>query len=121
MRQRDDDAVGYGKPPKRTRFKKGQSGNPRGYRWRRPKDARTILNDILDRKISVVEAGVSRRASLREVIITQLAAQAAKGNFAALNHLLEILEDARSRGELPALQIKFVPDDAFEKMSMASS
>jgi hypothetical protein len=26
----DDDRVGYGKPPKRMRFKPGQSGNPRG-------------------------------------------------------------------------------------------
>jgi hypothetical protein len=26
----DDDRVGYGKPPKRSRFKPGQSGNPRG-------------------------------------------------------------------------------------------
>lgn len=26
----DDYEVGYGKPPKSTRFKKGQSGNPRG-------------------------------------------------------------------------------------------
>ena len=24
----DDDRVGYGKPPKRTRFRPGQSGNP---------------------------------------------------------------------------------------------
>jgi hypothetical protein len=28
--ENDDDRVGYGKPPKRTRFKPGQSGNPRG-------------------------------------------------------------------------------------------
>jgi Family of unknown function (DUF5681) len=28
----DSDAVGYGKPPKHTRFKPGQSGNPRGRR-----------------------------------------------------------------------------------------
>jgi Family of unknown function (DUF5681) len=26
----DDDGVGYGKPPKDSRFKKGKSGNPRG-------------------------------------------------------------------------------------------
>jgi hypothetical protein len=26
----DDDRVGYGKPPKHTRFRSGQSGNPRG-------------------------------------------------------------------------------------------
>ena len=31
-----DYEVGYGKPPKEHRFKKGQSGNPRG----RPKDAK---------------------------------------------------------------------------------
>jgi hypothetical protein len=30
----DDDSVGYGKPPKRSRFKKGQSGNPRGRKRR---------------------------------------------------------------------------------------
>ena len=33
-RDEDDDRVGYGKPPKRTRFRPGQSGNPRGRRRR---------------------------------------------------------------------------------------
>jgi hypothetical protein len=28
--KKDDYDVGYGKPPQNTRFKKGQSGNPRG-------------------------------------------------------------------------------------------
>ena len=28
--EKRDDEVGYGKPPRRTRFRKGQSGNPRG-------------------------------------------------------------------------------------------
>jgi hypothetical protein len=30
----DDDSIGYGKPPKHSRFKKGQSGNPRGRKRR---------------------------------------------------------------------------------------
>jgi hypothetical protein len=30
----DDDAVGYGKPPKHTRFKPGESGNPSGKKRR---------------------------------------------------------------------------------------
>lgn len=28
--QEDDDAVGYGRPPKRHQFQPGKSGNPRG-------------------------------------------------------------------------------------------
>ena len=34
----DDYAVGYKKPPLHTRFKKGQSGNPRG----RPKGSKNF-------------------------------------------------------------------------------
>ena len=30
----EGDAVGYGRPPKNTRWKKGQSGNPNGQRSR---------------------------------------------------------------------------------------
>ena len=36
-----DEAVGFGKPPKRTRWRKGQSGNPKG----RPKAKSDYLND----------------------------------------------------------------------------
>ncbi len=75
-RRRDDSTVGYGKPPKHTQFKKGQSGNMKGQRNRRPNKIQTILNEVLGRKIRVVEAGVSRRVTIREVIITQLAAKA---------------------------------------------
>jgi len=32
--EHDDDRVGYGKPPNHTKFKPGQSGNPRGRRAR---------------------------------------------------------------------------------------
>ena len=35
--EQGDTQVGYGRPPKTTRFKKGQSGNPEG----RPKGAST--------------------------------------------------------------------------------
>lgn len=40
MSRKSDDEyeVGYGKPPQRTQFKKGQTGNPKG----RPKGATTF-------------------------------------------------------------------------------
>jgi hypothetical protein len=39
----DSNEVGYGNPPKATRFKKGQSGNPNG----RPKNKPSMVTDIL--------------------------------------------------------------------------
>ena len=40
----DDDRVGYRRPPKQTRFKPGQSGNPKG----RPKHARNLKSEFLE-------------------------------------------------------------------------
>jgi Family of unknown function (DUF5681) len=105
-----DYAVGYGKPPKHSQFKKGQSGNPKGRRQRRPKKIQTILNEVLNRKIRAVEAGTSRRMTIREVIITQLAAKAVKCDIAAINLLLAFQEDAKRNGEVPAYKIRYVPD-----------
>lgn len=47
--------VGYGKPPKRTQFKKGKSGNPKG----RPKGAKGVkasLKRELESKITIQKA-----------------------------------------------------------------
>ena len=48
--------VGYGKPPRRTRFTKGQSGNPRG-RVRGGKNLKTLLDETLNEPVIVAENG----------------------------------------------------------------
>ena len=66
-----DYEVGYGKPPRHTRFTKGQSGNPRG----RPpgaKNLKTLLSEALNEPVIVTENGARRRVTKREAIITQL-------------------------------------------------
>src|SRR5208337_568384 len=55
----DDERVGYGRPPIRTRFRPGQSGNPRG----RPRGARNLATEIaaaLAEKVAVTENGRRR-------------------------------------------------------------
>ena len=79
----DDDTdyqVGRGKPPKHTRFRPGQSGNPRG----RPKGAknfRTILEAALSERVVVKDNGRQRSYSKLEVIIRQNVNKAAGGEI----------------------------------------
>ena len=58
----DDDKVGYGKPPVKTRFQKGQSGNPSGRprRRNRPEEPLDFLKGLIAEftsPITINEAG----------------------------------------------------------------
>jgi hypothetical protein len=93
-----DYAVGYGKPPRHTRFKRGQSGNPRG-RPRGAKNLSTLLNEALNEPVVVTENGGRQRITKRKAAFKQLANEAAKGNLRAVKLLVEILKDIESRAE----------------------
>lgn len=85
------DAVGKGRPPKATQFKKGQSGNPGG----RPKGAKgvnTIVREVLNSKVTILEGGRRRKISKLEFIVTRLANDAAQGRPAAVKSMLELLK-----------------------------
>ena len=59
--------VGKGRPPLSTRWKPGQSGNPKG----RPKGAKnmmTYFRQELNRKIAIKEGGRVRKVTSREAI-----------------------------------------------------
>ena len=84
-----DYEVGYGRPPSRTRFRKGQSGNPRG----RPKGARNLATDLaeeLGEVIEVRENGTVRRISKQRAMVKSLAAQTLKGNARATAQLFSL-------------------------------
>ena len=93
-----DYEVGYGKPPRQTRFAKGQSGNPRG----RPPGAKnltTLLNEALDERVLVTENGGRRKVSKRQAIVTQLVNRAATADFRAIKMLLDFARDIERQSE----------------------
>lgn len=59
--------IGYGKPPRRTRFQKGQSGNSRG-RPRAANNFATIVGEALREPVVINENGRRKRATMAEVI-----------------------------------------------------
>lgn len=87
-----DYEVGYGKPPKKNRFRKGQSGNPKG----RPKGAKGLnasLKRELERKITVREGSREIQISKMEAIAKRLTASALTGEMRALLALLKLDPD----------------------------
>lgn len=83
-----DYEVGYGRPPQTTRFKQGQSGNPKG----RPKGARnfaTVIEAELMAMVSITENGKTRKLSKQAIIAKRLVNNAAQGDAKAIATLMQ--------------------------------
>jgi Family of unknown function (DUF5681) len=94
--------VGYKKPPQHTRFKKGQSGNPRGKVEGR-KNYRTEFLEELGEKVTVSENGRARKLSKQTLVIKRMVADAVNGDARAREHLLRLIGqiDAFESGSEP--------------------
>ena len=81
--------VGYGSPPAHTRFKPGQSGNPRG----RPKGTKNLKSDLLEElgeRITLREGGQEVRVSKQRALIKSQVARALKGDSRAAGKLFDL-------------------------------
>ena len=86
-----DHEVGYGKPPKHTRFKPGQSGNLNG----RPKGVRNFKTDVqttLKAPVKVTRDGRPRKVSTQEAALLRLREKALGGDARALDRLLALAQ-----------------------------
>jgi hypothetical protein len=104
-----DCETGYGKPPKRTQFQKGVSGNPKG----RPKGSQnlaTLFRKITYEKVRVNGPRGPRWMTKLEAGITQLANRAATGDPKAtreLIHWIKILGEVAPILPPPIFNIRF--------------
>jgi hypothetical protein len=102
-RRSENYEVGKGRPPLSTRWKPGQSGNPKG----RPKGAKslaTLFNEVLNRKLTIQENGKTRTITGREGIVIRFFNAALKGDTKALAFILGIEpEIARKTEPIPKI------------------
>jgi hypothetical protein len=96
--ENDDYEIGYGKPPKAGRFKKGASGNPAG-RPKGVKNMRTLFLIIMREKVTVIEGGKQKAISRLEAILRQLSNKAMSGDLRAMREVLRsstLLDESES-------------------------
>lgn len=88
--------VGRQNPPKTTQFKPGQSGNPKG----RPKGSRnlgTLIMEAAHGRVLATIDGKQRQISKVQATTMQLATKAAGGDQAAINKLLDWVDEIEAR------------------------
>ena len=102
--------MGYKRPPRTTRWKTGQSGNPGGRRRAHSESAVETIDRLLLRPVDLTENGVARRVPALEAIILQLWAKEIAGDPRALRTRLKYEELAR-RERPTGVEIRFVDSD----------
>ena len=89
-----DYEIGYGRPPRHTRFKPGTSGNPRG-RPKGSKNLSVLLEKELKQRVTINENGRRRRITKQEALIKHMVNRSLSGDPRLLQLLLN---EIRLRG-----------------------
>ena len=105
-------SVGYGRPPVHSRFKPGQSGNPKGRR-KGQRNVRTVVDGELSQRIKVREGNRTRSLTKLDAFVVTLVNAALKGDAKAWASLINLLRSLGLIGESPAAndQKPFTADD----------
>jgi hypothetical protein len=105
-----EDKVGYGRPPLKTRFKKGQSGNPRRRKEKRLENTIAMIDRLLLSTVTIIINGEPQKVSALEAIVATLLHQAISGNGRAFTVLSKYYEFA-SRHADKKVDLLFVDND----------
>jgi hypothetical protein len=93
-----DYAVGRGKPPLHTQFRKGD-GRKRPGRKPGSKNLRTIITEAVNDPVMVTIEGKQRKITKLQATAMQLATKAATGDVKAIAKLLDWVDEIEARAE----------------------
>jgi hypothetical protein len=83
--------VGYRRPPRHSRFKPGQSGNPKG-RPKGSKSLKTLLEGALSSSVTITENGILKKVALQELLFKAMIGKAVKGDTRSTALLVKLME-----------------------------
>lgn len=84
------ESVGYKRPPAATRWKKGESGNPKG-RVKGQLNLKTDLLAELGEIIQIGESGKTRKITKQRALLKALTARGIKGDARSANLVLNLM------------------------------
>jgi hypothetical protein len=110
--------------PSSTRFRKGQSGNPKGRPKAGPPVSQSAFDVILDRTLTVTQDGKPREVTLEEALQHRTYADAIAGNRSARRELLNMIvkreewfaQNLRNCGSVQVLTEPKDPNNAEEAL-----
>jgi Family of unknown function (DUF5681) len=90
--------IGYGKPPKGTRFKNGNNANPKGRPKRKPENIADIINKISNTTTQYQERGRTKKATWTELAFRRRIRLALAGNLRGIEMVLKDFVHAQRVG-----------------------
>jgi Family of unknown function (DUF5681) len=114
----EDDRIGYRRPPKHTRFKKGNRANPLGRGASKRGDFDETVCATLGSKVEIGEGGRKRKVTRREANIVALVERAKRGDVSAADRLLDLhaMSAKGGGGRTTVIEVyNVLPDEDFER------
>ena len=94
-----DYVVGFGKPPKHSRFGPGNRANPKGRPKRKPNAIADVIDSVLNGLAEYRERGRTKKARRRDLTIKTHVRLALSGNLKSIETILMLRAHAQTAGD----------------------
>lgn len=108
---------GPGRPPAASRFRKGESGNPRGRPRTRPSPRPSAFDIVMDRTLTVTQGGHERELTVEEALQQRTYQDAIAGSRAARREVLKMIAKRekwlaeKGAKKVPGIELLSEPED----------